>query len=54
MSFGSASSGVGLSAGDGSAPGQTRYYQLWYRDPAPGVCGGGFNLSNGLAIDWMN
>lgn len=34
-------------AGGGKiAPGDTIYFQLWYRDPAAG--GSGFNLSNGL------
>jgi hypothetical protein len=31
--------------------GETRRYQLWYRDPA-GPCGATFNLSNGYEIVW--
>ena len=31
------------------APGQTWYFQAWYRDPS-GPCGSGFNLSNGLQV----
>ena len=32
----------------GIQPADTRYFQLWYRDPLGGLSG--FNLSNGLEI----
>lgn len=42
-----------VSALSGAAPGsgETKRYQLLYRDPN-GPCGSGFNLSNALAITW--
>ena len=42
--------------GDVIAPGSTRYYQVYYRDPDPAFCpppaGDFFNVSNGLVIVW--
>ena len=42
--------------GDPIAPGSTRYYQVYYRDPNQGFCpapaGDTFNVGNGLAIVW--
>ncbi|MBK7645126.1 MAG: VCBS repeat-containing protein [Planctomycetes bacterium] len=39
--------------GDVIAPGMTRYYQVYYRDPAPGFCSPStFNISGALQITW--
>jgi hypothetical protein len=42
--------------GDPIAPGATRIYQVYYRDPNPGFCpppsGSTFNVSNGVRIVW--
>jgi hypothetical protein len=50
---GTATSTDSISSDGGVAPGDTRCYQLWYRDPAGGgVCGAGFNLSNSYKVGW--
>jgi hypothetical protein len=42
--------------GDPIAPGQTRVYQVYHRDPAPTFCafppGNTFNVSSGYRIQW--
>jgi hypothetical protein len=42
--------------GDPIAPGSTRYYQVYHRDPAPGFCpaplGSTFNVTNAYRITW--
>jgi hypothetical protein len=32
--------------------GDTKRYQVWYRDPNGSPCGAQFNLSNGFEIVW--
>jgi hypothetical protein len=40
--------------GDTITPGSLRYYQTYYRDPAPAFCPGGstYNVTNGLTVHW--
>lgn len=40
-----------IAAAGAVQPGDTRYYQLYYRDPAAS-CGASFNATNGLAVFW--
>lgn len=37
-------------AGAGFVAGESRYLQIWYRDPLASPCGTGVNLTNGVAI----
>lgn len=47
------SSGSLATQGGVVAPGATRHYQLWYRDPSGSPCGTKANLTNGVRVDWM-
>jgi|GEM_PF-2838962 len=49
---GSAASSILLSERGGVNPGEPHTYQYWYRDNS-GPCGGGFNTTNALSIDWQ-
>ena len=48
-SAGSAIWGPDLGTSGAWAAGDTRYFQVWYRDVA-GPCGSGFNLTNGMEV----
>ena len=43
---------ISVRAGNVSA-GDTKYYQLWYRNPLNSPCGSEFNASNGYMITWV-
>lgn len=49
---GSASSGVTISIAGSTSPGDTRYYQYWYRDNA-GPCSQGSNTTNAVEVIWQ-
>jgi hypothetical protein len=48
---GVAQSNVPISMVEGLFGGEMRHYQFWYRNVA-GPCGHGFNLTNGLSLQW--
>jgi len=41
---------TGYAALEGWQPGDSRYFQVWYRDTTPGPCASGYNLSSGQAV----
>lgn len=43
---------ISVKAGNVQA-GDTKHYQVWYRNPASSPCGHEFNASNGYAITWI-
>lgn len=47
---GNASWGPGLAAQGNWVAGDTRRFQVWYRDPVGSPCASGFNLSNGAEV----
>jgi hypothetical protein len=49
---GNSSISVNVATLGGVLPGDSRVYQLWYRDPVTSPCGFGFNLTNGYRIAW--
>jgi len=51
-SAGDSSTSIMIPAVGGAAPGDTKRYQLWYRDPLSSPCGLSFNLTNGVQVAW--
>lgn len=49
---GRSSTTIDLVAKGEVSPGDTRTYQLWFRDPSASPCGQNFNLTQGLALTW--
>lgn len=49
---GSSSTSIDIAAKGGVQPGDTRTYQLWYRDPNISPCNSGFNWTNGIRFTW--
>ena len=49
---GNSQTSVGIASLGAVAPGDTKRYQLWYRDPTGSPCGTGFNFPNGLEVVW--
>ena len=51
-SNGGSQTNIDIPSTGGALPGDTKYYQLWYRDPVASPCGSLFNLSNGVEITY--
>ncbi len=51
--YGRAKWGSGLGAGGSWVAGDTRFFQIWYRDPVAGPCGKDSNLSSALEVPML-
>ena len=51
---GSSSTTADLVTAGGVVPGDTKRYQIWYRDPLASPCGTLFNLSNGVELTFSS
>ncbi|MFT7484270.1 MAG: hypothetical protein ACI9F9_000110 [Candidatus Paceibacteria bacterium] len=51
---GAASWGPGLAAAGNWSAGDTRIFQVWYRDDAGAACGNAFNVSSGVEVQFTN
>ena len=45
--------GPGMAAAGGWTSGDTRRFQVWYRDPVGSPCGNSFNLSHGIEVEFV-
>ena len=50
---GESATSIDIATNGGVSSGDTKRYQVWYRDPAGSPCGALFNLSNGLEITYV-
>lgn len=50
---GDSATSLDLAVAGSLAAGHTAHYQVWYRDPLFGLCGTGFNSTNGLSVIWV-
>ncbi len=51
-SFGTSATSISIASRGGVSVGDTKRYQLWYRDTGGSPCNSGFNLTNGYEITW--
>jgi hypothetical protein len=49
---GTSQTSISIGAAGAVAAGDTKRYQVWYRDPLMSFCGFGFNLTNGIEVTW--
>lgn len=49
---GAATWGPGLNSASNWGAGDTRHFQIWYRDTVGGPCGNQFNVSNGYSVSF--
>jgi hypothetical protein len=52
-SAGQAATTLPIAASTGSQPGDSRVYQVWYRDPVISPCNSGSNFTSAVLVDWL-
>lgn len=50
---GQAATNLSIAASTGSQPGDSRVYQVWYRDPVISPCNSGSNFTSAVLVDWQ-